>query len=285
MSRKIQTYPNQKVVHINKPNYTGDFLSIGNNEWIKASNDLKPNTFRLYLYLAGNANGFDLALSRQDVMNTLSVSKNTYIGAVEELMEKKYIIEKKGNVYDFYTTPRVTVSENDTTDDDETDSEEDTDDEDDMYQSDGMYHSSGTVCTSTVVHDVPTERYSMYQSTGTEINKKNKNLSINKDADAKKEEEDLREYLESLDDKVLYGINDDYKKHMKYMEIKNKYNLKPLVTPKLIDMVQSIIYQKEQRKAIENAVIPEYMYSEHKPAEYKPRTDRKKLSKEMQDLW
>lgn len=100
------TYPNQKVVHINKPTkYSDSYLSVGNEQWQKACLDMNYTEFKLYLYLCGNKDGFDLALSRKDVMNCLGVSKNTYLRAVEGLAEKGYIVPKKGNVYDFFECP------------------------------------------------------------------------------------------------------------------------------------------------------------------------------------
>lgn len=168
------TYPNQKVLHINKGNYTENYLTIGINEWIEASKNLKPITFRLYLYLCSNANGFDLALSRQDVMNKLGITKNSYHNGVEELEQNGYLVPKQGNIYDFYTTPQTVEEET-------------------MYQSSGtlneenevMYQSTGTYCTNTVVQYVPIQWDSMYQSDGTEINKINNKNKINKEvADA-----------------------------------------------------------------------------------------------------
>ena len=31
------TYPNQKIIHINKGEYTQNYLTVGNDEWIEAS--------------------------------------------------------------------------------------------------------------------------------------------------------------------------------------------------------------------------------------------------------
>ena len=105
MKESIATYPNQKIIHINKNPFVGDYLSIDNDEWIEASKILSPNTFKVYLYLASNANGFDLILSRQAIMNRLDMSTDSYKRAIKELSTKKFVVEKQGNVYDFFTTP------------------------------------------------------------------------------------------------------------------------------------------------------------------------------------
>lgn len=49
---------NQKVVYIHKRKYTGNFLQIGIDEMRLAQHEMTYCEFVLYLYLAGNANGF-----------------------------------------------------------------------------------------------------------------------------------------------------------------------------------------------------------------------------------
>lgn len=158
MNKKNITFPNQKVIHINKPNLDGNYLSVGINDWAEASKNLSPNTFKVYLYIASNADGFDLALSRQAVMNLLSISKDSYIRAVKELEDKHYIVLKQGNIYDFYTVPMYASVH--TTDE-------------------GMYADTHTVCMQECIHDVCKDATSMYAPTHTEINNINNKNKIN----------------------------------------------------------------------------------------------------------
>ena len=67
----MTTYPNQKVIHINKNKYTANFLQVGIDEWQTAFKKLTPSAFAVYLYLASNADGFDLALSQKAIENAL----------------------------------------------------------------------------------------------------------------------------------------------------------------------------------------------------------------------
>ena len=60
---------NQKVVYIHKKQYTGNFLQIGIDEMRLAQHEMTYCEFVLYLYLAGNANGFKLELSQQAFEN------------------------------------------------------------------------------------------------------------------------------------------------------------------------------------------------------------------------
>lgn len=107
------TYANQKIVHVNKSELKGNYLSVGNAEWKKAYKMLNASAFALYLYLASNKDGFDLALSQKAVENDLGFKKATYHRAVGELEEKGYLKLKQGNIFDFY--PYTTMSLTDET--------------------------------------------------------------------------------------------------------------------------------------------------------------------------
>lgn len=108
----MKTYPNQKVIHIQKQKYVDNFLQVGNDEWQRAARELTGSAFKLYLYLAGNKDGYDLALSQKAVENATGLSKNTYHQAVKELSEKGYLSCMKGNVYAFSTTPNEVSTKN-----------------------------------------------------------------------------------------------------------------------------------------------------------------------------
>ena len=57
------------------------------------------------MYLASNADGFDLALSQQAIENSLGIKKTAYHTAIKELKERGYIQVIQGNVEAFFTTP------------------------------------------------------------------------------------------------------------------------------------------------------------------------------------
>lgn len=101
----MNTYPNQKIIHVNKKKYTSNFLQIGVDEWEYAYKDLKPSTFAIYLYLASNADGFDLALSQKAIEDVLGIKKSSYHNAIAELESKGYITLMRGNIQSFFTTP------------------------------------------------------------------------------------------------------------------------------------------------------------------------------------
>lgn len=173
MAKEMTRYtaPNQKVIRVHKDSYNGSYLTIGTEEWHEAFKSLKRITFGVYLYLSGNANGFELTLSRRDVMNRLGVSKDTYLRAIKELEEKGYLVHKNGPVWNFYTTPV----------DMETDAKESDDDNESVNNESGESESSENVggmvaytqpsCMRTSNHNGSVEATDMVAYTHTEINK------------------------------------------------------------------------------------------------------------------
>lgn len=97
--------PNQKIVRIHKTKYKENFLQISIDEWQAAVRKMNLSEFALYLYLAGNANGFNLELSRQAFENATGYKKTAYSDAVNKLIQLGYIVHKGGNFYHFYTSP------------------------------------------------------------------------------------------------------------------------------------------------------------------------------------
>lgn len=97
--------PNQKVVYIHKRKYTGNFLQIGIDEMRLAQQQMTYCEFALYLYLAGNADGFKLELSQQAFENATGYKKTAYHNAVNKLIELGYLTQSYNYHYEFHTTP------------------------------------------------------------------------------------------------------------------------------------------------------------------------------------
>ena len=108
----VTIHKNQKLVVVKKSSYDGNFIQIGKEEWQYAARDLKATTMLLYMYLAGNRNDFQLALSHADIEKAIGMSKNTYHRAVAELIEKNYLVKSDGKIkldyeiYCFHTKPQ-----------------------------------------------------------------------------------------------------------------------------------------------------------------------------------
>ena len=107
------TVPNQKVVHVHrdmpdKNKKEGNFLLIKKENWYAANKDLEPYGLQLYLYIAGNREGFDFALSQEAAEREAGIKKTSYHKYVKVLIEKGYLVPRKenSNVYDFYEVPK-----------------------------------------------------------------------------------------------------------------------------------------------------------------------------------
>lgn len=216
------TAPNQKIIRVHKDSYNGSYLTIGTEDWQEAFKSLKRITFGVYLYLSGNANGFELTLSRRDVMDRLGVSKDTYLRAVKELEEKRYLTHKNGPVWNFYTTPvDMETDANESDDDNESNENHESDNyeshdyessnHEESNESDGDENMGGMVaykqpsCMRTSNHNGSVEATDMVASTHTEINKYRETDNTDRvgsdeppNTDCKYEEESLRE-IETID--------------------------------------------------------------------------------------
>ena len=181
MAKEMTRYtaPNQKIIRVHKDSYSGGYLTIGTEEWQEAFKSLKRITFGVYLYLSGNANGFELTLSRRDVMDRLDVSKDTYLRAVKELEEKGYLVHKNGPVWNFYTTPVNMETDTKESDDDSENYESDDYESgnNESNESEGGENVGGMVaytqpsCMRRSNHNGSVEATDMVASTHTEINK------------------------------------------------------------------------------------------------------------------
>ena len=100
------TFPNQRVVRIHREPVKTDFLGIKNENWQAASRDLGAHGLRLYLYLAANANNYNLALSPAAARAAIGIPRSTYFDQFAILIDKRYLVPGAGNTYDFYEVPQ-----------------------------------------------------------------------------------------------------------------------------------------------------------------------------------
>ena len=102
------TVPNQKVVHVNRQKCDKNFLQISKENWYAANKALSPYGLQLYLYIAGNKDGFDLALSQEAAEQEAGIKKTSFHKYVNLMIEKGYIVPRKenSNIFDFYEIPK-----------------------------------------------------------------------------------------------------------------------------------------------------------------------------------
>ena len=106
MPNKPQTYANQRTIKIHREAAKTDFLGIKNENWQAASRDLGAHALRLYLYLAANADGFNLALSQRAAERDIGIPRSTYYDQFRVLENKGYLKKLHGNTYEFFETPQ-----------------------------------------------------------------------------------------------------------------------------------------------------------------------------------
>ena len=112
------TFPHQKVIHIHRDMpQSGDnnYTVIKNKNFYDAYKNLRKAsrggtaTF-LWLILAGNMDGFDLAFSPKAIAERSGMPESTCRDLVDILIKTGYLVQKHegSNVYDFYERPEFT---------------------------------------------------------------------------------------------------------------------------------------------------------------------------------
>ena len=100
--------PNQNIIIIHREYPKRDFLQIKNDNWHNMLHQTNVDypALALYLYLASNKDDYKLELSPQAIQNAVGMPRSTYYKKLQLLKEKGYIIEKQGNVLEFYEVPQ-----------------------------------------------------------------------------------------------------------------------------------------------------------------------------------
>ena len=110
---KLITYANQRRININReiPKGTKEskrsyMIAYNDNINDAMKNISKVSTLKAYLYLIQNTNNYYFALSTQDISNTTGISLKSAKDAINELIEKGYLVLRDKHTYDFYERPR-----------------------------------------------------------------------------------------------------------------------------------------------------------------------------------
>ena len=104
----MATAPNQRKVIIHREKCEMDFLKIKKENWFAANKDLEPYGLQVYLYLAGNRDGFTLELSQEAAEREAGIKKTSFHKYVNLMIEKGYLVQRGdgSNLYDFYERPQ-----------------------------------------------------------------------------------------------------------------------------------------------------------------------------------
>ena len=98
----IKVVPNQKVIEIHKVhNKGGRILDIPTNR--QAQKELSAQTYVLYMHFVLNLPEYKEALSLKHILETTSLSERGYYKAVNELIDKQYLVRQPNKEYtEFY---------------------------------------------------------------------------------------------------------------------------------------------------------------------------------------
>ncbi len=107
----MYTAPKQKVVTIRKTacDKSNIYATINVESARKASQNLTDNARLLWMYLAMNADGYTFALSNTAVAEQWNMERKRYNKAVNELLEKGYLVHMGGKNYDFIECPEGSI--------------------------------------------------------------------------------------------------------------------------------------------------------------------------------
>lgn len=99
--------PNQRRIKINKLKCDAEHPYAIINQWAMqtAMKNLNGSGFKLWCYMSKNQPGYCFDLSMEDCKTNWGLSKDSYYAAVNELKEKRYLIETTRNHYNFYEIP------------------------------------------------------------------------------------------------------------------------------------------------------------------------------------
>ena len=106
------TVPNQRIVHIHRDmpkEGEGNFTLVKKENLYNAYRDLNATALMLYLYLAGNKDGFDLAFSLKAVYQEMGMPESTCRDQIKVLINKGYLVpmHENSNILHFYEFPKA----------------------------------------------------------------------------------------------------------------------------------------------------------------------------------
>lgn len=100
------SYPNQKQITIHKaPTDAQNIFGMFNIYTLRAAmRALKNSSFKLWVYLASNQNNYTFYLSAADCADW-GIKSDSFHSAVNDLINKQYLVNQSGHQYDFYEFP------------------------------------------------------------------------------------------------------------------------------------------------------------------------------------
>lgn len=100
-------YPNQKIVTVHKAvvDEKNIYMRLNKKAMMNACKNLGGLELNAFLYLSSNQDGYEMALSTEDMAAQMGGSVRSYQTAIRSLIQKGYLVHDRKNRYDFYDFP------------------------------------------------------------------------------------------------------------------------------------------------------------------------------------
>ena len=91
----MELYRNQKLIRVIRAvgNKDNPYNIVNKAAEQKALKELKGNAFKLWCYLRDNKDEYEFGLSNKDACDKCGFSRPTYSAAVQEPIDKEYLVE------------------------------------------------------------------------------------------------------------------------------------------------------------------------------------------------
>lgn len=72
---------------------------------LAAARALTANEFKVWIFFSGNADGWKVTWTRQDIVEAMGMSESTVYRVVTSLIDKGYLVERTDGIYEFFENP------------------------------------------------------------------------------------------------------------------------------------------------------------------------------------
>ena len=104
MARRKKRYVNQKAVTVHKKlgHNKGDYFTLDVKHNNKAMRELRSIAYKMYVYLCEFQSESTQLISSSKFIKATGASDRSYQHAKQELIKRRYLIERPDGDYDFY---------------------------------------------------------------------------------------------------------------------------------------------------------------------------------------
>ena len=102
-------YVNREMPKQTKENKRSYMIAYNDNIEAAMQKLEKASSIKLYFYLLGNIDNYHFALSTKDISDRCNISVVSAKNAVNDLIEKHFLVLREKKTYDFYELPQEDI--------------------------------------------------------------------------------------------------------------------------------------------------------------------------------